>query len=52
MCCFDFYVKDEDFKNVWLYFYENDIVVILNQLQMVEVFKYVLLMIFNLDGNM
>lgn len=52
MCCLIFYVKDEDPKNAWLYLHENDIVAILNQLQMAEVFKHVLLMTSNPDGNM
>lgn len=48
---FDFYVKDEDPKNAWLYLHENDIVAILNQLQMAEVFKHALLVTSNPDGN-
>lgn len=51
MCCLIFYVKDEDPKNAWLYLHENDIVAILNQLQIAEVFKHVLLVTSNPDGN-
>lgn len=51
MCCLIFYVKDEDPKNSWLYLHENDIVAILNQLQIAEVFKHVLLVTSNPDGN-
>ncbi|XP_061187011.1 ectopic P granules protein 5 homolog [Saccostrea echinata] len=43
--------EDEDPKNAWLYLHENDVVAILNQLQVAEVFKHVLLMTSNSDGT-
>ncbi|XP_055999889.1 ectopic P granules protein 5 homolog isoform X2 [Ostrea edulis] len=43
--------EDEDPTNAWLYLHENDVVAILNQLQVVEVFKHVLLMTTQSDGS-
>jgi hypothetical protein len=44
-------VKDEDPTNAWLYLHENDVVAILNQLQVVEIFKHILLMTSHSDGR-